>query len=555
MQQLQRSFEDLGTPLFETTFAVVDLETTGGSPEDDAITEIAALKSRCGQLMATFHTLVRPGRAIPASIKLLTGIDDALVAGAPEIETVLPSLWEFLSGTVLVAHNARFDASFLAAAFGRHGYETPFRKCVCTLRLARRLLQGETRDLRLQTLAASLGLGALPCHRALPDARAAFDVFHHLLELAGPLGVLTLEDLVAFTRVGRRPDLSKLALTARLPRLPGVYRFLDPAGRVLYVGKAKNLRSRVRSYFFGDERPHIAGLVAQTARVEAEPLPAELAAEIRELQLIRLHQPRYNRRGRRRASPAWIRVTSGEIPRVILARAASQSTASLLGPFASRAAAGPVLEALQAALPIPRCTDPRRYPAGCAFGEMGHCLAPCLPEGRPAHAALVGRLRQQISDGGGVVFGRLEARMHDLADRERYEEAAGIREGIRALAAAIERRRMLRTLRAAADLVVCLPLREGLVEVAAIRRGRLRRCWRSLGPPAFDPADLFPPEPPQEAREPSPASVDELAAVWRFLTRAARGGWVAWCSGSLVCRLPDAPAARWAAWGRNPRQA
>ncbi|MGH2690171.1 MAG: exonuclease domain-containing protein, partial [Actinomycetota bacterium] len=203
---MQRTLDDLGTPLFSTTFVVLDLETTGGSPTGDAITEIGALKSRGGEVIGTFHTLVSPGRPIPASIQVLTGIGDATVAGAPPIEAVLPSLWEFLDGAVLVAHNARFDASFLAAAFARHGYRVPFRRTVCTLRLARRLLAGETRDLRLETLARHLGAAAEPCHRAFPDARATLDVFHRLLELAGPVGVLTCEDLLVFSRTGRAPD-------------------------------------------------------------------------------------------------------------------------------------------------------------------------------------------------------------------------------------------------------------------------------------------------------------------------------------------------------------
>src|SRR5687768_5700898 len=105
----QRSFEDLGTPLSETTFCVVDLETTGGSPASAAITEVGAVKVRRGEMVGTFQTLVDPGQPVPAFVRLLTGISDELLVEAPPIGTVLPSFLEFARDTVLVAHNARFD--------------------------------------------------------------------------------------------------------------------------------------------------------------------------------------------------------------------------------------------------------------------------------------------------------------------------------------------------------------------------------------------------------------------------------------------------------------
>src|SRR5436305_5518691 len=117
----QRSFDDLGSPLHGVTFCVVDLETTGGSSVDCAITEVGAVRLRGGECLGTFQTLVNPGCAIPPSITVLTGITEAMVVPAPRIETVLPSLVEFIGGSVLVGHNVRFDVSFLDAAMARGG--------------------------------------------------------------------------------------------------------------------------------------------------------------------------------------------------------------------------------------------------------------------------------------------------------------------------------------------------------------------------------------------------------------------------------------------------
>src|SRR5918992_5400759 len=118
----QRSFEDLGIPLAAVQFCVVDLETTGGSPATSEITEIGAIKVCCGEVQGTFHTLVDPGRPVPAFIRLLTGITDKMLVDAPPIEAVLPSFLEFSKDCVLVAHNAHFDISFLNAALARNSY-------------------------------------------------------------------------------------------------------------------------------------------------------------------------------------------------------------------------------------------------------------------------------------------------------------------------------------------------------------------------------------------------------------------------------------------------
>ncbi|HUG83173.1 MAG TPA: exonuclease domain-containing protein, partial [Euzebya sp.] len=148
----QPSLEDLGQPLIDTTFVVVDLETTGGSPTSDRITEVGAVKIRGGEVIGELSTLVDPGIAVPTSITALTGISSALVAGRPSIASVLPSFLEFARGAALVAHNARFDTSFLTAALQRLSYPPLDHPVVCTAQLARRLVDDELGNRRLGTL-------------------------------------------------------------------------------------------------------------------------------------------------------------------------------------------------------------------------------------------------------------------------------------------------------------------------------------------------------------------------------------------------------------------
>ena len=197
---VQGTFDDLGTPLSTVTFVVVDLETTGGSPAECGITEIGAVKVRGGEVIGEFQNLVNPGGPIPAFISVLTGITDSMVAAAPRIESALPAFLEFANGSVLVAHNAGFDISFLKAAARRTEHEWPGFRVLDTVHLARQLVRrDEVPNHRLASLARLFRATTTPDHRALHDARATVDVLHGLLERVGSLGVHSLEELLDYT--------------------------------------------------------------------------------------------------------------------------------------------------------------------------------------------------------------------------------------------------------------------------------------------------------------------------------------------------------------------
>src|SRR5690606_24618961 len=185
----QPSFDDLGMPLSEVTFCVLDLETTGGSAATCEITEVGAARYRMGEELGAFQTLVNPGVALPPFITVLTGITQAMVVEAPRIEAVLPALIEFIGDAVVVGHNLRFDLSFLDAAARRLGYPKVSNRTLDTVALARRLVRPEVRNLKLSTLAGHFRSPVTPNHRALDDARATAYVLWGLLERAGGLGV------------------------------------------------------------------------------------------------------------------------------------------------------------------------------------------------------------------------------------------------------------------------------------------------------------------------------------------------------------------------------
>ena len=183
----QRSFDDLGTPLSDVTFCVLDIETTGGDRNTDLITEIGMVKVRAGQCLGTLQTLVNPGRAIPPMITMLTGITESMVVRAPAIDAVLPAMIEFLGDAVVGGHNVGFDMAFINSALTRRGDPEIVNPVIDTLPLARRLIRDEVPDCRLGTLASRFRLDHRPSHRALDDALATTDLLHFLFERSAGL--------------------------------------------------------------------------------------------------------------------------------------------------------------------------------------------------------------------------------------------------------------------------------------------------------------------------------------------------------------------------------
>ena len=330
-------------------------------------------------MLGTFHTLVNPGRAIPPEITLLTGITESMVGPAPRVEAVLPAFVEFAQGTVLVGHNVRFDASFLNAALERDGWPRLAHSLVDTAALARRLLADEVPNCRLGTLASRLRLDHRPTHRALDDALATTDLLHLLLERAASFGVYGLDDLLALPRMEAHPQAAKLRLTTHLPRAPGVYLFVGARGEVLYVGKAANLRQRVRSYFSTDERRKVHGLLREATAIHHLPCSSTLEAAVVEIRLIHEHQPRYNRQGRRtRLLPVPEADAQRGLPPARRHAAGQPTTArSTSGRCRRRPSRRLLADAIHSVAPLRRCAVP--LPRSRSPAAPPKRAAPCLP--------------------------------------------------------------------------------------------------------------------------------------------------------------------------------
>lgn len=483
---------DPALPLYATTFVVVDLETTGGSPDGGGITEIGAVKVRGGEELGVLATLVNPGVPIPPFITVLTGITEAMLVPAPPIEQVLPSFLEFVTDAVLVAHNAPYDVGFLKAACAKHGYRWPNPRVLDTAALARRVLtRDEVPNRKLGTLAAYFRTATQPTHRALDDARATVDVLHGLIARLGGHRVDTVGDAIEFARAVTPTQRRKRHLAEGLPRAPGVYIFRAADDRPLYVGTSGDIATRVRSYFTASEkRARISEMLAAAERVEAVECAHSLEAEVRELRLIGAHAPPYNRRSKFPERVLWLKLTDGPYPRLSVVRAIAPGDAAYLGPFSSRRAAELAAAGFHDAVPLRQCTHRlslRTVTPACALAELGRCPAPCehriSPEEYDDRA--VAPFRTATATDPQPVVDALLARIDALSDARRYEEAAVARSRLAAVLRATVRMQRLTALTGIAELVAARPAAHGGWELALVRHGRL--AGAGVSPPGVHP--------------------------------------------------------------------
>ena len=318
--------------LEHATYVVVDLETTGLRPGSSGICEIGAVRLRGFEVEAEFQTLVDPGLPIAPGASALTGLRTEQLRGAPRPADAVRGFLAFAGEAVLVAHNARFDLSFLDRETERLTGSRIGSAVVDTVRLARALLAGRVPSFGLAQLAWFFDTAEQPCHRALPDARATAELLLALIGLAQERGARTVADLAALSATRTRRLLDKRHLAFGAPSRPGVYLFLGRNDQVLYVGRARDLRSRLRSYFRSDrQRPAVEAALAAAERIEWRVTGSELEAALEELRLIRDLRPPGNARVSRPERQVWLRRRGDSV--------VASSRPSPVGPLRSRRAA------------------------------------------------------------------------------------------------------------------------------------------------------------------------------------------------------------------------
>jgi DNA polymerase III subunit epsilon len=482
----QPTFDEIGRALIDTTFVVVDLETTGGSHSSSAITEIGAVKIRGGEIIGEFQTLVNPESPIPAFITVLTGITDAMVIAAPKIGEALFSFLEFAGSpedTVLIAHNAPFDIGFLKAAALQCATPWPKFQVIDTARIARYVVtRDEAPNCKLGTLAAFFGASTNPDHRALSDARATVDVFHGILDRLGSFGVTTLEDLKTFSNRITDSQRKKRYLSEGLPSSPGVYIFRDEQRQPLYIGTTRNLKNRVRSYFTAAEtRKRMHDMITLAHYLDYIETPTIIEAEVRELRLIAEKQPRFNRRSKFQEKAVWVKITEESFPRLVSVRGQRglSDDVGWCGPFNGREEATRAIEAIYEVTQIRQCSpritlNSMKSASPCALFDMKKCGAPCVgKESVDTYASHVMTTRVSLHHDATAILNSINQRMKELAEQERFEEAAELRNRLSSFIRGTARGQRIRSLTRVPHLIAARPLSPQSWEFVVIRFGRL----------------------------------------------------------------------------------
>jgi len=418
--------------LDEASFVVFDLETTGLSATQSRICEIGAARVQALEVVYSFESLVNPGVALPDQIARLTGLRDPELRNAPSVRTVLARFLAFAGDDLLVAHNAGFDQRFLEHQLLRlHGRRLS-EPALCSAALARRLLEGRRRRVGLASLAEFFGVPTTPCHRALPDAQATAEILIKLIGLAQELGARRLSELRALAAPRKRRVYGKRSLAKGAPASPGVYLFRDRHDQVLYVGRARDLRARLRSYFRSErQRPSVEAALLALERIEWRVLGSELEAAFEELRLIRELQPPANSRSRRQEHGVYLKRRGEDF--------VVTKTPTELGPIGSRRKAALAARAL----------------ASSTEEELDALLL-------------------------GGPLPRLQERLTHLAENLRYEEAARLRDRIEALEQVVERLRRLDGLRGLEACLLAPAVEPHVRKAFVVTGGRVR--MRTISP-------------------------------------------------------------------------
>jgi DNA polymerase III subunit epsilon len=277
-------------------YAIVDIETTGGSSRIEKITEIAIYQHDGEKITGEFVTLVNPERNIPYFITNLTGISNEMVEDAPRFFEVAKTIIELTEGRTMVAHNARFDYSFIRQEFKSLGYNYK-RNLLDTVTLGRKLIPGH-RSYSLGNICKDLGISINGRHRAAGDALATVRLFEMLMEKDREVNGRCSE-LMSNTRVAKLNPNLDIAKIDSIPEEPGVYYFYNEKGDLIYIGKSRNLQQRIRTHLSNNTTNRAMEMRDLIADIDWEETGSELIALLKESSEIKKNKPVYNRAQRR----------------------------------------------------------------------------------------------------------------------------------------------------------------------------------------------------------------------------------------------------------------
>ncbi|MBR9978240.1 MAG: DEDD exonuclease domain-containing protein [Bacteroidetes bacterium] len=471
----------------DTDFVVCDVETTGLHPERNRLTEIALVRVRGNTVVDRFESLINPRQFIPHEVQRLTGISNEMVYSAPDPASVLPDVRRFIANAVFVGHNVRFDRSFLDTALKRQAMGALDVPNLCTARLARRLApKGGGKS--LGALARQYGIRIRNRHRAAGDADATASLFLHFLQLLEEeFDIHETADLLSFQyrqiyRITGAPRYYTRLQEhlAALPHEPGVYFFHGKKGQVLYIGKARDLKKRVASYFYHNigHTEKIRRLVRAVHGITWKTTQTELSALLTESRSVKQHQPPYNTQLKRYRKYPFLRIDmADDWPTIGWCYDLGDDGAEYFGPFRSRFAVEDALDSINKLFLLRECTTaihPSADNVPCLYYEIKRCDAPCaMLTDRDEYRAEVEDVIGFLQGGRDAVLERFRGRMRQRAEEMDFEGAAVLRDRLAAIERIIRQQRLMVYSVRRQNLIIITFARRTNVEIHLIREGML----------------------------------------------------------------------------------
>lgn len=418
----------------DTDFTVVDVETTGLSPTNNRIIEIALVKIRDGKILDNFHSFINPGREIPYYITQFTGITNDDVYDAPFFEEIADDILSFIGASILTGHNLSFDKSFLRRELLSLGREDILNKDLCTLKIARRLYP-ELPSKSLGAVCKYLGIRNKNSHRALSDAQATAKILFKMIDnLYKNFEITTLDKLLDFQK---SPDIKKKLKikkslaedTSALPNAPGIYYFLNSKGNIIYIGKAKSLSERLRSYFLSASPRKAKKIVQQSSHLKIQITNSELTALLLESELIKEVNPRHNSQLKKYGNKYFLRIIKTHpAPSIDISNYFDFDGNDYFGLFVTRNKADVIREMIDKTFAIRECSD-KEFSKNkkCFLAEIDRCFAPCENPNVTEYQKELEKVYEFLYGKNQFALNRLLCKMKNYSESLQFEKAAEIK--------------------------------------------------------------------------------------------------------------------------------
>lgn len=425
----------LETPLEKACFTVVDVETTGLSAGKNRIIEIAIVKIENLKITDKLHYLVNPQTYIPPFITSLTGIDNDDVIGAPVFSEIAEEIISFTDKSILTAHNFPFDSSFINAEFIRSGKEIILDHSCCTLKIARNIYP-ELKSKSLSSLAGYHHLRVRNKHRALGDAEITAKILLKMIkELKDKDKIITVGELLSYQNGLKQTPLANIKKELlddfySLPNAPGIYYFTNKKDDIIYVGKAKSIRDRVKTYFSPSAPKKAKKIVRQAQRLKHIITNSELTALLTEAETIKILKPKLNSQLKKFGNKYFLKInTKHKAPNLELTNNFDFDGNDYFGLFISRRKANEILQFINKAFAIRECTE-KEFAKGktCFLYDIHRCTGPCINVNDFDYKDELEKVYEFLFGKNQFVLDRLLGKMKEYSTKQKYEQAAEIKE-------------------------------------------------------------------------------------------------------------------------------